>query len=838
MPETEKGYFPFPEVPLHFPRVKYLPRNLRLVHANGEKQHGKVIMTPLAAIEKYQRLTIVAPLGAGKTALLKNLAITCCKDTSLDDKNPIIPLFISLWSWIAKKKTLSNYIFDTIREYAPEMTAQKMEKLLELGQCLLLLDSGDEVPDDKNRLSMITIIEKLTNKYPDIPVVITCRGSSNCHDINGFTRFTLEPLSVKDIEHIITATVSFSRRIQGEGLIKLIKSTEDIFSLAQNPLMLYTITVLADKIKEKSPSRVEILKQLMELLLFKWENVKKLPSQFSPGQKYYILRKLAYTAYSHHRRSITEKEILETIATNGPGVGIKAEDHASFLYEIWQRNGFFEQVGPSLFEFFHLTFQEYLTALEISNQPNNLDTIISHLTEPSWRGVVHYYAGLQGDAGPLIGRILDNEEDDIFYNRLMLAGRCLFEAGQTSTGLRNMIIQRLWNIYLLGEYPLVRSKAAEVLALLKPPHIINELLDQLTDSDAGVRRAAVQTLGIIGTLEALPALMMIFLKEKERAIRCDAAMSLGQVGGQIAIVLLLFALREEKDPPIRRCVAEALGTTGETDIAPDLFIALENDKDYRVREGAAVALGTLACPDSVPRLIKAMANEKQNSVRWRIVMSIGKIDIPESKEFLIYTLANDLDPDVRNSAAEALGYIDGPESIQTLIQTLKTDKIPEVRGCAAFSLGNAGSEEAMPELIEALITDESLEVRGRAAFALGRIKKIDALPYLTAVFNAYQDSFIRGNTTFAIGEIAGIEAIPFLIQALLLEKDPYVRFQAAEALGDVGNILTIPHLQNALQDTSTYFGWRIKDKVFEALEKISKRFQVFIPQTPPTISQP
>ncbi len=73
-----------------------------------------------------------------------------------------------------------------------------------------------------------------------------------------------------------------------------------------------------------------------------------------------------------------------------------------------------------------------------------------------------------------------------------------------------------------------------------------------------------------------------------------------------------------------------------------------------------------------------------------------------------------------------------------------------------------------------------------------------------------------------------MEAIPFLTHALTLDNDSYVRFRAAEVLGGIGDAMTIPPLKAALADDGNYYGWKVKDKAFEALERISRRLQVRI----------
>lgn len=65
------------------------------------------------------------------------------------------------------------------------------------------------------------------------------------------------------------------------------------------------------------------------------------------------------------------------------------------------------------------------------------------------------------------------------------------------------------------------------------------------------------------------------------------------------------------------------------------------------------------------------------------------------------------------------------------------------------------------------------------------------------------------------------------------DVDRDVRWRAAEAPGKIGNETAIKPLKKALddEDTGIYFRIKVKDKAFEALEKISKRIGVRILQT-------
>ena len=60
------------------------------------------------------------------------------------------------------------------------------------------------------------------------------------------------------------------------------------------------------------------------------------------------------------------------------------QDAKPLLNEIWQRSYLLRQISMDSYDFLHLSFQEYFTALELKEQSNGLNIISKHLSEPWW----------------------------------------------------------------------------------------------------------------------------------------------------------------------------------------------------------------------------------------------------------------------------------------------------------------------------------------------------------------------------------------------------------------------------------------------------------------------
>ena len=798
-------------------------------HFTVEKER---VIEPGTAVNNYQLLVILGGAGVGKTTLLKYLTLTYCKKNiqlkeQREWENIHIPIPIILREFLESGKCLRDYINTVLEKYGFPKAKKLVEKDLKDGRCILLLDGFDELITRTNREEVTNAIFAFIERYDKCKIVVTARTPGYHGELLGFTRFEVMEFDYSQVKEFVNNRFARSRPGKAEAIIQYLKENEDIKNLANNPLMLSIIVALYEENNEVLLKRAGIYMRIVEVLLGEWDAHKKIAGQFPPDKKKYILRKLAVLNHRRDRRTITEKEILEEIDKYSLLLGLKKEECRLFFEEIWQRSYILRQLFIDTYDFLHLTFQGYFTALELKEREDGIAIIIHHLSDTWWEEPILLYSGVSANASPLVKQIRKQPED-IFYSNLMLSGKCVADSGSIDPLLKEEIVQELWLIYNTGEFILLREKAIAVLSRIKPRRIIDLLVERLTDRDPSVRRCAAETLGSIGSAELLPVLIMVLMKEKETKIRSHVAISLGKIGSTEAMRPLIGVLHTDKDSDVRKSAAEALGLIGGPEALPELITVLTTDKDNQVRIGAAEALGKIKGDMTVSQLIRTFSIEKDSTIRWRIAMSLGKLGGIDARDMLIKTLSNDEAREVRESAAEALGLIGSEECITPLIRALTRDKDADVRGSAAYALGLMRSTEALPELIKTLITDTNGEVRGRAAYALGQLRNIEAIPYLTVALNTHKASFIRGNATFALGQIGGVEAIPFLTHALTLDKDPYVRFRAAEVLGGIGDAMTIPPLKASLADDGNYYGWKVKDKALEALEKISRRLQVRI----------
>lgn len=215
------------------------------------------------------------------------------------------------------------------------------------------------------------------------------------------------------------------------------------------------------------------------------------------------------------------------------------------------------------------------------------------------------------------------------------------------------------------------------------PTVLAALTEALKDSDAEVRKSAMQALARFQTPASFNA-FMTGLKDPDAEVREQAAFALSQLKDTRATDALVAALKDENDE-VRQQAAFALSQLRDPRAVPGLTAALKDPSD-EVREQALFALSQLRDPSTLPALIVALSDSKAN---------------------------------VREQAAFALSQLGDDRAVPALIGALK-DKEPEVRAQAAFALSHVGNDSAI-EPLTAAMKDPVAEVRQQAIFALSQI---------------------------------------------------------------------------------------------------------------------
>jgi hypothetical protein len=201
-------------------------------------------------------LIIEGIVGQGKSIYLRHLATSEIRSNQTDN----FPIFIELRT-LSEKLSLENSIKNFLEDVNIDgYDDETFEYVMGSGKFVLLLDAFDELDEDVTK-ETFQQIERYSDRYDKLRIIITSRPSSEIQKSTKFKIFRLAPLGEFDYTPFLTK-LGLGSVFIAELKTSIKNSPSKISDLIKTPLML-TLVVLAyrsvKEIPENLPDFFEIL---------------------------------------------------------------------------------------------------------------------------------------------------------------------------------------------------------------------------------------------------------------------------------------------------------------------------------------------------------------------------------------------------------------------------------------------------------------------------------------------------------------------------------------------------------------------------------------------------
>lgn len=729
-----------------------------------------------ARLKEARRLVVLGDPGAGKSTLLRWLATAFLlrmkndpdwrdlPDIATLPDNFYLPILVRCRDLPAKTTTLEDMLHHTLR--MNEVTESECAKLRDLlrtrlteGKALLLIDGLDEITDPGLRARFSQQIEQIHRAHPEAPIVVTSRivgyREMGYRIRSGFEHLTVADLAPADKDDFARRWCTLTERVERrdaatEDLIHDIHSSDRIERLTGNPMLLTTMALIKRKVGKLPQRRVELYEKAVEVLL-NWRSAVD-----EALDKREALPQLEFLAYEMCRRGVQQLredevlELLRQVRQEYPQIHPLAQHTPEeFLALLERRTGMVIQSGHQrhngqsypVYEFRHLTFQEYLAGIAL---------VQGHF--PGWdkaRSLAEYVAPLAGEVGQTAFGKFSPPETAVVENwrealRLCVAAcndgdvDAVLQAiltplpGEQDTERARAVLAAL----CLADEPNVSDGVAESILQVIPVHVIKTDGDGVSRTSLDVAVVELAATRWRGTLLAI-LLNEFFRSEGFRQHKIGAVYSevvasdIPKAGSDISgwLTSQVDALESGDERMVAGAALAILDATlsGINCYKKEIVSALlaQLDGNAPVARASAWALWWIEIPNNwqpsvtdVRQMVAFVAKPGLDSItlRW-LIPALGKTKAHQAVGAISQHLENE-DEDIRSVAAYALGSIGDVQAIDALHQRLadKQENI-SVRRNSARAIGKTGGDKSLAILCK-LLSDGDFNIRCAALSGL------------------------------------------------------------------------------------------------------------------------
>jgi hypothetical protein len=341
---------------------------------------------------QFRRFALIAWGGYGKTTLMRHVAYLygTNKQRGVDRKIPVL-IILGKQRTVLSQENPPDLAAFIEQHHVPSLPGGEdlkvpsgwAKQVLKSGRAVVMLDGLDEV-SPKLRSQVIDWINRQTQRYPKSIFILTSRPKAyreaSAGELDFSTAYWVQEFDDQQrrdfIDRWYLCQEIFARRREDAGvkqtateaatdLYHQIQRRSELKDMAKNPLLLTMMATFHRRYSgaDLPKRRVDLYQDICQLQLRDRPGARRLETVLRDCQAQEILQPLALEMMMQQTRLLGREAVLANLRQTLEGRS-EAIDAADFLQQVTEVSELLIRQEEE-YEFSHLSFQEYLAAVEI-----------------------------------------------------------------------------------------------------------------------------------------------------------------------------------------------------------------------------------------------------------------------------------------------------------------------------------------------------------------------------------------------------------------------------------------------------------------------------------------
>lgn len=410
-------------------------------------------------IEQNNRVVVLGGPGAGKTTFLKFLALAYLDEAVFKRSNlkrSFLPIYLHLPTVARDKQYLMDAVVGPLVARTDERARLFYTRLLESGNCVVLLDSLDEVPGDQ-RASVVQAVLDFGALYPQLKIVLTCRTADYHESLRGFSEVEVSRLTKEGVAAIVTAWFS-SEPDRAARLLSTIDADAAVSAMTENPLLLGLLCIQYRNDLALPKRKAELYRRCVDALLRDWDTTRGFRrdtqySQLSDDRKENIFEAVAAAGCKDFiEYEYAEPDLLMSISDTIERFGVSGNNARGVLLEMESHHGIVEKCSAESYQFSHASMHEYFAARYFVATRQEMVVVKAHYDDEGWHTIITFMCAILHDASPLLEFLIAKSSTENFQyyptfgkrlTHLLLLYRCMSMGPSIPIPLRAKVCEHL-----------------------------------------------------------------------------------------------------------------------------------------------------------------------------------------------------------------------------------------------------------------------------------------------------------------------------------------------------------------------------------------------------------